>query len=96
MLAFGLLRTSSYGKSAGTLITAIHDHDPQRRLGLTLNPMLDVCSVVPTELTHPSICSAGIKTCLTPMQRGLNGHYVPLPSAAGEKARAFVPKPRKP
>jgi len=25
------------------------------------------------------------------MQRGLTGHYVPLPSAMGEKARAFVP-----
>src|SRR5256885_17125784 len=25
------------------------------------------------------------------MKRGLTGHYVPLPSAAGEKARAFVP-----
>src|SRR5580765_104618 len=27
------------------------------------------------------------------MKRGLTGHYVPLPSAAGEKARAFVPNP---
>ena len=25
------------------------------------------------------------------MKRGLTGHYVPLPSAAGENARAFVP-----
>jgi Fic family protein len=30
------------------------------------------------------------------MQRGLTGHYVPLPSAAGEKARAFVPNPLPP
>lgn len=30
------------------------------------------------------------------MKRGLNGHYVPLPSAAGEKARAFVPDPLPP
>ncbi len=30
------------------------------------------------------------------MQRGLTGHYVPLPSAAGEKARAFVPHPLPP
>ncbi|HAB18840.1 MAG TPA: hypothetical protein DCE44_20665 [Verrucomicrobiales bacterium] len=30
------------------------------------------------------------------MQRGLTGHYVPLPSAAGEKARAFVPDPPPP
>lgn len=30
------------------------------------------------------------------MQRGLTGHYVPLPSAAGEKARAFVPDPLPP
>ena len=30
------------------------------------------------------------------MLRGLTGHYVPLPSAAGEKARAFVPKPLPP
>jgi hypothetical protein len=27
------------------------------------------------------------------MQRGLTGHYVPIPSAAGEQARAFVPNP---
>jgi Fic family protein len=27
------------------------------------------------------------------MKRGLTGHYVPLPSAAGEQARAFVPNP---
>jgi hypothetical protein len=26
------------------------------------------------------------------MKRGLTGHYVPLPSAGGENARAFVPK----
>jgi hypothetical protein len=25
------------------------------------------------------------------MKRGLTGHYVPIPSAAGESARAFVP-----
>jgi Fic family protein len=31
-----------------------------------------------------------------PMQRGLTGHYVPLPSAGGEKARAFVPNPLPP
>lgn len=30
------------------------------------------------------------------MNRGLTGHYVPLPSAAGEKARAFVPAPLPP
>jgi Fic family protein len=30
------------------------------------------------------------------MKRGLTGHYVPLPSAAGEKARAFVPHPLPP
>src|SRR5579862_9436230 len=30
------------------------------------------------------------------MQRGLTGHYVPLPSAAGETARAFVPNPLPP
>lgn len=30
------------------------------------------------------------------MERGLTGHYVPLPSAAGEKARAFVPNPLPP
>jgi Fic family protein len=30
------------------------------------------------------------------MKRGLTGHCVPLPSAAGETARAFVPKPLPP
>lgn len=30
------------------------------------------------------------------MQRGLTGHYVPLLSAAGENARAFVPNPLPP
>ncbi len=30
------------------------------------------------------------------MKRGLTGHYVPLPSAAGESARAFVPNPLPP
>ncbi len=30
------------------------------------------------------------------MKRGLTGYYIPLPSAAGEKARAFVPKPLPP
>jgi Fic family protein len=30
------------------------------------------------------------------MERGLTGYYVPLPSAAGEKARAFVPHPLPP
>lgn len=30
------------------------------------------------------------------MHRGLTGHYVPLPSAGGEKARAFVPNPLPP
>src|SRR5208283_1083491 len=30
------------------------------------------------------------------MNRGLTGHYVLLPSAAGEKARAFVPNPLPP
>ncbi len=30
------------------------------------------------------------------MLRGLTGHYAPLPSAAGEKARAFVPNPLPP
>jgi len=30
------------------------------------------------------------------MNRGLTGHYVPLPSAAGERARAFVPNPLPP
>ena len=30
------------------------------------------------------------------MKRGLTGHYVALPSAAGEKARAFVPNPLPP
>jgi hypothetical protein len=30
------------------------------------------------------------------MVRGLTGHYVPIPSAGGEKARAFVPDPLPP
>ena len=30
------------------------------------------------------------------MKRGLTGYYVPLPSAAGEKARAFIPNPLPP
>ncbi len=30
------------------------------------------------------------------MKRGLTGHYTPLPSAAGENARAFVPNPLPP
>ena len=30
------------------------------------------------------------------MKRGLTGHYVALFSAAGEKARAFVPNPLPP
>src|SRR5437762_250714 len=30
------------------------------------------------------------------MKRGLTGHYVPIPSAAGESARAFVPDPLPP
>jgi len=30
------------------------------------------------------------------MKRGLTGYYTPLPSAAGENARAFVPKPLPP
>jgi Fic family protein len=30
------------------------------------------------------------------MKRGLTGHYAPLPSAAGENARAFVPHPLPP
>ena len=30
------------------------------------------------------------------MKRGLTGYYTPLPSAVGEKARAFVPKPLPP
>lgn len=30
------------------------------------------------------------------MKRGLTGYYVPLPSAGGEKARAFVPNPLPP
>jgi Fic family protein len=30
------------------------------------------------------------------MHRGLTGHYIPLPSAGGEKARAFVPAPLPP
>jgi len=30
------------------------------------------------------------------MKRGWTGHYVPLPSAGGEKARAFVPRPLPP
>jgi len=30
------------------------------------------------------------------MLRGLTGYYVPLPSAAGEKARAFIPNPLPP
>jgi Fic family protein len=30
------------------------------------------------------------------MKRGLTGYYVPIPSAAGEKARAFVPNPLPP
>jgi Fic family protein len=30
------------------------------------------------------------------MKRGLTGHYVPIPSAAGENARAFIPKPLPP
>jgi Fic family protein len=30
------------------------------------------------------------------MERGLTGHYVPLPSAAGESGRAFVPHPLPP
>jgi hypothetical protein len=30
------------------------------------------------------------------MKRGLMGRYVPLPSAAGEKARSFVPNPLPP
>jgi Fic family protein len=30
------------------------------------------------------------------MKRGLTGHYVSIPSAAGEKPRAFVPNPLPP
>jgi Fic family protein len=30
------------------------------------------------------------------MNRGLTGYYLPLPSAAGEKAQAFIPKPLPP
>jgi len=30
------------------------------------------------------------------MKRGLTGHYVPIPSAAGENARAFIPNPLPP
>lgn len=30
------------------------------------------------------------------MQRGLTGHFIPLPSAGGEKPRAFVPNPLPP
>ena len=30
------------------------------------------------------------------MKRGLTGHYVPLPSSGGERARAFVPAPLPP
>ncbi len=30
------------------------------------------------------------------MKRGLTGRYVPLPSAAGENAGAFVPNPLPP
>lgn len=30
------------------------------------------------------------------MKRGLTGYYTPLPSAAGERARAFIPKPLPP
>lgn len=30
------------------------------------------------------------------MRRGLTGHYVPVPSAGGEKVRAFVPNPLPP
>jgi hypothetical protein len=30
------------------------------------------------------------------MKRGLIGHYVPISSGAGEKARAFVPNPLPP
>jgi len=30
------------------------------------------------------------------MKRGLTGDYVPIPSAGGEKARAFVPMPLPP
>ena len=30
------------------------------------------------------------------MQRGLTGHFIPLPSADGELARAFVPNPLPP
>ncbi len=30
------------------------------------------------------------------MHRGLTGHYIPLPSAGGEKAHAFVPNPLPP
>jgi Fic family protein len=30
------------------------------------------------------------------MKRGLTGHYIPLPSEAGEKVRAFVPNPLPP
>lgn len=30
------------------------------------------------------------------MKRGLTGYYIPIPSAAGENARAFVPNPLPP
>ena len=30
------------------------------------------------------------------MKRGLTGYYTPVPSAAGENARAFVPNPLPP
>ena len=48
---------------------------------------------------YPLICLAEIKAWLTgiiSMKRGLTGYYTPLPSAAGEIARAFVPKPLPP
>ena len=48
-------------------------------------------------LGYPLICKRKIKSCLIrDMQRGLTGHYVPIASAGGEKARAFVPNPLPP
>jgi hypothetical protein len=45
---------------------------------------------------NPLIRSARVKVYFSAMKRGLTGHYLPLPSAGGEAARAFVPNPLPP
>lgn len=47
-------------------------------------------------MLNPLIRSARIQIRFSGMKRGLTGHYAPLPSAAGENARAFVPNPLPP